>query len=76
MQAAEMDDLDIDYGVSTIAGMEKGSIGAPREEKFAVLDTGIWECKSCAYEYNESKGDPEFPVAAGTPFRVCCCTTA
>ena len=50
---------------------KKEGIGEWREEKFAVIDTGIWECKSCAYEYNESKGDPDFPVAAGTPWKVC-----
>lgn len=63
-------ELDLDTGMGGLGGMQKGTIGPPREEKFAVLDTGIWECKSCAYEYNESKGDAEFPVAAGTPFRA------
>ncbi|KAH7422230.1 hypothetical protein KP509_13G098300 [Ceratopteris richardii] len=37
-------------------------------EKFAVLNTGIWECRSCGYLYDQSKGEPMYPVAAGTEF--------
>nr|CAD1828323.1 unnamed protein product [Ananas comosus var. bracteatus] len=32
------------------------------EEKFAVLNTGIYECRSCGYRYDEAAGDPSYPV--------------
>ncbi|KAK9048532.1 hypothetical protein SSX86_032503 [Deinandra increscens subsp. villosa] len=38
------------------------------EEKFAVLNTGIYECRSCGYLYNEAAGDPSYPLAPGLPF--------
>lgn len=38
------------------------------EEKFAVLNTGIYECRSCGYLFNEAAGDPSFPVPPGLPF--------
>uniref|UniRef100_A0A803KPL2 Rubredoxin-like domain-containing protein n=1 Tax=Chenopodium quinoa TaxID=63459 RepID=A0A803KPL2_CHEQI len=38
------------------------------EEKFAVLNTGIYECRSCGYRYDESAGDPSYPVPPGLPF--------
>ncbi|KAL2942452.1 Rubredoxin [Bienertia sinuspersici] len=38
------------------------------EEKFAVLNTGIYECRSCGYRYDEAAGDPSYPVPAGMPF--------
>lgn len=38
------------------------------EEKFAVLNTGIYECRSCGYLYNEAAGDPSYPIAPGLPF--------
>ncbi|GJW70546.1 rubredoxin-like superfamily protein [Tanacetum coccineum] len=38
------------------------------EEKFAVLNTGIYECRSCGYLYNEAAGDPSYPIAPGIPF--------
>lgn len=38
------------------------------EEKFAVLNTGIYECKSCGYKYDESVGDPSYPVPPGLEF--------
>ncbi|XP_059312186.1 uncharacterized protein LOC132063584 [Lycium ferocissimum] len=38
------------------------------EEKFAVLNTGIYECRSCGYKYNEASGDPSYPVPPGLPF--------
>ncbi|XP_024356462.1 uncharacterized protein [Physcomitrium patens] len=39
------------------------------EEKFAVLNTGAYECRSCGHVYEEAKGDASYPVAAGTYFR-------
>ncbi|XP_004494675.1 uncharacterized protein [Cicer arietinum] len=38
------------------------------EEKFAVLNTGIYECRSCGYKYDEGVGDPSYPIAPGFPF--------
>ncbi|XP_050223253.1 uncharacterized protein LOC126673227 [Mercurialis annua] len=38
------------------------------EEKFAVLNTGIYECRSCGYKYDESAGDPSYPIAPGFQF--------
>uniref|UniRef100_A0A7N0UJ86 Rubredoxin-like domain-containing protein n=1 Tax=Kalanchoe fedtschenkoi TaxID=63787 RepID=A0A7N0UJ86_KALFE len=38
------------------------------EEKFAVLNTGVYECRSCGYKYDESAGDPSYPVPPGLPF--------
>lgn len=38
------------------------------EEKFAVLNTGIYECQSCGYLYNQSVGDPSYPIPPGLPF--------
>eukprot|EP00271_Cylindrocystis_brebissonii_P010110 TRINITY_DN26205_c0_g1_i1.p1 TRINITY_DN26205_c0_g1~~TRINITY_DN26205_c0_g1_i1.p1 ORF type:complete len:199 (+),score=16.63 TRINITY_DN26205_c0_g1_i1:111-707(+) len=37
-------------------------------EKFAVLDTGKWECRSCGFVYDQSKGDDSYPISAGTTF--------
>ena len=43
---------------------------APRrlEEKFAVLNTGIYECRSCGYKYDEAAGDPSYPIPPGLQF--------
>lgn len=38
------------------------------EEKFAVLNTGIYECRSCGYKYDEGVGDPSYPIPPGFPF--------
>ncbi|KAK8939643.1 hypothetical protein KSP40_PGU012240 [Platanthera guangdongensis] len=35
------------------------------EERFAVLNTGIYECRSCGYLYNEAAGDPSYPIPPG-----------
>lgn len=37
-------------------------------EKFMVIGTGEAECKSCGYTYLPPNGDPEYPIAKGTPF--------
>jgi rubredoxin len=39
-----------------------------RFEKFAVLNTGIHECRSCGYRYDQAVGDPSYPVPPGLPF--------
>lgn len=38
------------------------------EEKFAVLNTGIYECRSCGYKYDEAVGDPAYPIPPGLQF--------
>ncbi|CAN0920507.1 rub [Linum grandiflorum] len=38
------------------------------EEKFAVLNTGVYECRSCGYKYDEAVGDASYPVPPGLPF--------
>ncbi|KAL2345767.1 hypothetical protein Fmac_007052 [Flemingia macrophylla] len=38
------------------------------EEKFAVLNTGIYECRSCGYKYDEAVGDPSYPLPPGFQF--------
>ncbi|XP_066310737.1 uncharacterized protein [Miscanthus floridulus] len=38
------------------------------EEKFAVLNTGIHECRSCGYRYDQAAGDSSYPVPPGLPF--------
>ncbi|KAL5697764.1 hypothetical protein ACHQM5_028881 [Ranunculus cassubicifolius] len=38
------------------------------EERFAVLNTGIHECRSCGYLYNQSAGDTSYPIPPGLSF--------
>ncbi|GMI79223.1 hypothetical protein HRI_001591600 [Hibiscus trionum] len=38
------------------------------EEKFAVLNTGIYECRSCGFKYDEAVGDPSYPIPPGFQF--------
>lgn len=33
-----------------------------------MLNTGIYECRSCGYNYNEAVGDPSYPIPPGLPF--------
>ncbi|KAJ4719612.1 putative Rubredoxin [Melia azedarach] len=48
---------------------EQESIDKRRlEEKFAVLNTGIYECRSCGYKYDEALGDPSYPIPPGFQF--------
>uniref|UniRef100_A0A0E0LTS0 Rubredoxin-like domain-containing protein n=1 Tax=Oryza punctata TaxID=4537 RepID=A0A0E0LTS0_ORYPU len=49
---------------------EEGPKVDPRrlEEKFAVLNTGVYECRSCGYRYDQAAGDPSYPVPPGLPF--------
>ena len=39
-------------------------------EKFMKVGTGEAFCRGCGYEYKPSKGDPEYPISAGTYFTV------
>lgn len=55
-------DADAVYtGEPEVAANERPS------EKFMVRD-GKFQCKKCNYEYDSSRGDPEYPVSAGTNF--------
>lgn len=48
-------------------------------EKFMKVGTGEAFCKGCGYVYKPSKGDPEYPISAGTYFQVrapLCCNFA
>lgn len=48
---------------------EEGKIDKRRlVEKFAVVNTGIFECRSCGYKYEEGSGDPSYPIPPGLPF--------
>ncbi|KAL0462703.1 UNVERIFIED_CONTAM: Rubredoxin-2 [Sesamum latifolium] len=38
------------------------------EEKFAVVNTGVYECRSCGYKYDQAAGDPSYPIPPGLPF--------
>uniref|UniRef100_A0A804M5Z5 Rubredoxin-like domain-containing protein n=1 Tax=Zea mays TaxID=4577 RepID=A0A804M5Z5_MAIZE len=38
------------------------------EEKFAVLNTGVHECRSYGHRYDQAAGDPSYPVPSGLPF--------
>ncbi|KAG0501660.1 hypothetical protein HPP92_001732 [Vanilla planifolia] len=38
------------------------------EERFVVLNTGVFECRSCGYRYDEAVGDPLYPIPAGLGF--------
>jgi rubredoxin len=39
-------------------------------EKFMKVGTGEAFCRGCGYEYKPGKGDPEYPISAGTYFTV------
>ncbi|KAJ4955522.1 hypothetical protein NE237_012305 [Protea cynaroides] len=38
------------------------------EERFAVLNTGIYECRSCGHRYDEAVGDSSYPIPPGLQF--------
>ncbi|OVA13514.1 Rubredoxin-like domain [Macleaya cordata] len=38
------------------------------EERFAILNTGIYECQSCGYRYDEATGDLLYPTPPGLQF--------
>ncbi|KAL2635850.1 hypothetical protein R1flu_007329 [Riccia fluitans] len=52
-----------DEGEPEVANPRKGL-----EERYAVKDLGKYECRSCGYVYDTSKGDPNYPVPAGIEF--------
>jgi len=38
------------------------------QEKYAVRESGKFECNSCGYEYKPEEGDSSYPVSRGTEF--------
>ncbi|CAI5954576.1 unnamed protein product [Closterium sp. NIES-65] len=57
-------------GASDAAATAAAAAGIKREEeKFAVINTGKWECKSCGYIYDQFKGDPAYPIAPGVSLK-------
>ncbi|GLJ30922.1 hypothetical protein SUGI_0615930 [Cryptomeria japonica] len=49
----------------------EAAVANPRselEEKFAVLNTGKYECSSCGYVYDQALGDQVYPIAPGLEF--------
>ena len=41
-----------------------------KAEKFMTITTGKALCVSCGYEYEQKRGDPEYPITPGTQFGV------
>ena len=41
-----------------------------KAEKFLTITTGKALCVSCGYEYEEKRGDQEYPITPGTKFSV------
>ncbi|GAQ83021.1 hypothetical protein KFL_001330030 [Klebsormidium nitens] len=39
------------------------------QEKYAVKESGKFECNSCGYEYKPEEGDSSYPVSRGTEFK-------
>eukprot|EP00238_Polyblepharides_amylifera_P000958 CAMPEP_0196570616 /NCGR_PEP_ID=MMETSP1081-20130531/752_1 /TAXON_ID=36882 /ORGANISM="Pyramimonas amylifera, Strain CCMP720" /LENGTH=192 /DNA_ID=CAMNT_0041887157 /DNA_START=112 /DNA_END=690 /DNA_ORIENTATION=+ len=68
-KSVKVDGVDVELDLDLGADSAKEEQEFRPVEKFAVIDSGLWECKSCQYIFNESVGDPDFPVAAGTPFK-------
>lgn len=61
--------VDISNEEDTTSESEKPDSEKRRlEEKFAVLNTGIYECRSCGYKYDEGVGDPSYPIPPGFQF--------
>eukprot|EP00244_Chara_vulgaris_P008514 TRINITY_DN336_c0_g2_i1.p1 TRINITY_DN336_c0_g2~~TRINITY_DN336_c0_g2_i1.p1 ORF type:complete len:338 (+),score=46.18 TRINITY_DN336_c0_g2_i1:138-1151(+) len=64
----------VDLGLGLEGGLlsaEEGVLSreAEREaEKFAVVYTGDYQCRSCGYEYIEVMGDESYPIPPGMPF--------
>ncbi|KAJ8760674.1 hypothetical protein K2173_017661 [Erythroxylum novogranatense] len=55
-------------GAAEAEGSERKFDKRRLEEKFAVLNTGIYECRSCGYKYDETVGDPSYPIPPGFQF--------
>ncbi|CAA7388240.1 unnamed protein product [Spirodela intermedia] len=56
-------------GEETEEELGEGRIDRRREEeKFVVLNTGIYECRSCGYLYDQAAGDPSYPIPPGLGF--------
>lgn len=63
-----------DFSAPLPGELDEGEDGGPKldprrfEEQFAVLNTGVHECRSCGYLYDQAAGDPSYPVPPGLPF--------
>jgi rubredoxin len=72
--AAETKQEDATVDLSAPLPGELEEDGGPKldprrfEEQFAVLNTGVYECRSCGYMYDQAAGDPSYPVPPGLPF--------
>ncbi|XP_002972613.2 uncharacterized protein LOC9651691 [Selaginella moellendorffii] len=60
--ASEQDDSEIDLALPL------ENVDRRREEKFAVRDLGKHQCRSCGYVYDQTVGDPSYPIAPGVEF--------
>uniref|UniRef100_A0A0C9S8B6 TSA: Wollemia nobilis Ref_Wollemi_Transcript_5132_874 transcribed RNA sequence n=1 Tax=Wollemia nobilis TaxID=56998 RepID=A0A0C9S8B6_9CONI len=58
----------VDVGTKGTEEEEASSLRLDLEEKFAVLNTGKYECTSCGYIYDQALGDPSYPIAPGLEF--------
>ncbi|CAM6094932.1 unnamed protein product [Calypogeia fissa] len=38
------------------------------EERYLVINSGKYECRSCGYVYNSEKGDSNYPIPGGVAF--------
>eukprot|EP01018_Ginkgo_biloba_P010098 Gb_24370 [translate_table: standard] len=64
-------DLQMEGNASADLEIENNSSVNPRiglEEKFAVINTGKSECRSCGYVYDQSFGDQFYPIPPGIEF--------
>lgn len=66
MENSESSPIDVGSENNTAEPGKNPRLGL--EEKFAVLNTGKYECTSCGYIYDQSLGDPLYPVAPGLEF--------
>ncbi|KAL3633566.1 hypothetical protein CASFOL_022328 [Castilleja foliolosa] len=60
--------IDVSKEEQPISTEEEKIDNRKLEEKFAVVNTGIYECRSCGYTYDEATGDPSYPIPPGLPF--------
>ena len=73
LDSAQQEDPTVDFSTplpGELDAEEDGPKLDPRrfEEQFAVLNTGVHECRSCGYLYDQAAGDPSYPVPRGLPF--------
>ena len=59
---------DVDGVAFSVEEKEEEEEDLSRVERFMVIDLGEADCSKCGYHYYPKKGDPEYPIAAGTQF--------